>query len=90
VITELSNSHCAGIGWSAIGVEFRDQPRYGATRSIFVRILLDRADNFLVVETLAVKPGLRPGKRQTSGPSLRLFRCIHPRCILSSCAAVAA
>src|SRR5260370_2719932 len=69
VITKLSNGHCAGIRWSAIGAEFRDQPHYGAPRSIFIRILLDCADNFLVVKTLAVKSGLRPAKL----PDIRAF-----------------
>jgi len=38
------------------------KPTYGAPRSIFIRVLLDCADNFLVVKTLAAKPGLRPEK----------------------------
>jgi hypothetical protein len=90
VITELSNGQDTGVRWSAIGVEFGDQPHYGAPRSIFIRVLLDCADNCLVVKTLDVKPGFDQRNWQTSGPSLRLFRCIHPRCILASCAAVAA
>jgi hypothetical protein len=69
VITELSNGQDTGIRWSAIGVEFRDQPHYGAPRSIFIRVLLDCADNLLVVKTLAVKPGLRPAKL----PDVRAF-----------------
>jgi hypothetical protein len=69
MITELSNGHCAGIRWSAIGVEFWDQPHYGAPHSFFIRILLDCADNLLVVKTLAVKPGLRLAKL----PDIRAF-----------------
>src|SRR6516165_10676832 len=42
---------------------------YGAPRSLFIRILLDGADNFLVVKPLAVKSGLRPAKL----PDIRPF-----------------
>jgi hypothetical protein len=44
VITELSNGQDTGVRWSAIGVEFGDQPHYGAPRSIFIRVLLDCAN----------------------------------------------
>jgi hypothetical protein len=57
------------IRWPAIGVELCDQPHYGASRGIFIRVWLDCADNFLVVKTLAVKPGLRPAKL----PDIRAF-----------------
>jgi len=39
-----------------------DQSHYGSPRSILVRVLLDCADDLLVVETLAVKANLRPAK----------------------------
>ncbi|HXO33943.1 MAG TPA: hypothetical protein VN901_16455, partial [Candidatus Acidoferrales bacterium] len=54
------------------GVEFSDQPHDGVPRSILIRVLLDCADNFLVVKTLAVKPGLRPAKL----PDIRAFIAI--------------
>lgn len=47
----------------------RDQAHYGEPRSIFIRILLDCADDSLVVETLAVKSGLRRAKL----PDIRVF-----------------
>ena len=62
---------------------------YGAPRSIFIRVLLDCADNFLVVRTLAVKPGLRPAKR----PDIRAFfgtvslhtSTLHPSLLCRRC-----
>ena len=64
---------------------------YGAPRSIFIRVLLDCADNFLVVRTLAVKSGLRPAKR----PDTRAFfatvslhtSTLHPSLLRRGCGA---
>jgi hypothetical protein len=47
MIAELSNSHRAGVRCSAIGVDFRNQPHYGATRGILIRVLLDLPTTFL-------------------------------------------
>ena len=95
MITELSNGHCAGIRCSAIGVDFQDQPRYGAPRGILIRVSLDCADNLFVVKTLAVTASYRPSKLPDFRTSLAvepLSLSIQPSCIrllLSSCAAVA-
>jgi len=61
MITELSYRHCTGIHWPGT-VLISDQSHYGSPRSILVRVLLDCADDLLVVETLAVKANLRPAK----------------------------
>src|ERR1700687_5155896 len=69
MITELTYCQCIGMHEPVIGVDFRNQPNDGTPRCMFIRILLDCADNFLVVKTLAVKPGLRPSKL----PDIRAF-----------------
>src|SRR5216683_3154325 len=69
MITELTYCHSIGIHEPVIGVDFRNQPHDGTPRCMFIRVLLDCADNFLVVKTLAVKTGLRPSKL----PDIRAF-----------------
>lgn len=70
MIAELSNGHRAGIRCSDIGVDFRDQPHYGAPRGILIRVSLDSADDLLVVKALAVRAGYRPAKLLDFGTSL--------------------
>jgi len=62
MITELSYRHCAGIHWPGTGVDFRDQSHYYSPRSILVRVLLNGADDLLMVKTHAVKANLGPAK----------------------------
>src|ERR1700724_2501760 len=62
MIAELSNGHRAGIRGSAIGVDFQDQPHYGAPRGILIRVSLDCADDLFVGKALAVSAGYRPSK----------------------------
>jgi len=44
------------------GVNFRNQPCYGVPRSALIWVLLDCANDLLVVKTLAVRAGLGPAK----------------------------
>jgi len=57
MIAELSDGHRGGIRCSAIAVDFQNQPHYGATRGILIRVSLDCADDLFVVNTLAVRAG---------------------------------
>jgi hypothetical protein len=62
MIAELSNGHRAGIHWPDAGVDFRETPDYGAPHSGLIRVLLDGADNLLVVKTFAARTDLGPAK----------------------------
>jgi hypothetical protein len=62
MITELSNRHYPRICWSAIGIDFREQPDYCAPRSRLIRVMLDGANNLLVVKTFASRIDLGPAK----------------------------
>ena len=81
MIAELSNSHRAGVRCSAIGVDFRNQHHYGATRGILIRVSLDCADNLFVVTRLPSGPVTDHRNCQTSGPRLRLSLSMQPCCI---------
>jgi hypothetical protein len=72
VIAELSNGHRAGIRCSGIGVDFQDQPHYGAPRGSLIKVSLDCADNLFVVKTVAVWAGYRPPKLPDFGTSLAI------------------
>src|SRR5215470_7373817 len=62
MITELCNRNCARAGWSDIGVDFREQPDYGAPHSRLIRVVFDGTNNLLVVKTLAARVDLGPAK----------------------------
>jgi hypothetical protein len=72
MITELSYRHWVGIHWPGTGVDFRDQSPYGSPRSILVRVLLDGADDLLMMKTLAVKANLGPAKLPDLGTSFAI------------------
>ena len=59
MIAELSNGHRAGIRCSGIGVDFQDQPHYGAPRGILIRVSFDR-------QSFCGKDACRQGRLQTS------------------------
>src|SRR5215472_5496879 len=89
MIAELSNSHRAGIRYSAISVDLQDQPHYRAPCGILIRVSLDCADDLLVVKTLAVRAAYRPPKLPDFGTSLA-FESLHTTMLhVSSCTAVA-
>jgi len=81
VIAELSNGHRTGSRCSGIGVDFQDQPHYGAPRGSLIKVSLDCADNLFVVKTLAVRAVTDHRNCQTSGPRLRLSLSTQPYCI---------
>ena len=90
MITELSYCHCTGIQWPGTGNDFRDQPHYDLPRNILVRVLLNGADDLLMVKTLAVRANLGPAKLPDIRASFASFVVsdIHVAS-LSSCVAVA-
>jgi len=52
-----------------------------APRSILIRVLLDRADDLLVVKTLAVRAGLGPAELPDIRALFATVSLLHPRCI---------
>lgn len=62
VIAELSNGHGPRVRWSVTLVQLQDQSCNRQARIAFISVLLDSADNLLVVQTLAPRVSLRPTK----------------------------
>jgi hypothetical protein len=83
MITELSNRNCARVRWSDIGVDFREQPDYGATHSRLIRVLFDGADNLLVVKTFAAWIDFGPAKLPDFGTSFAIESLHTPMSHLS-------
>jgi hypothetical protein len=70
MITELSNRKLRE--GSLVGVDFREQPDYGAPHSSLIRVLFEGANNLLVVNTFATRIDFGPAKLPDFGTSLAI------------------
>jgi hypothetical protein len=83
MITELCNRNCARTCWSGIGVDFREQPDYGAPHSSLIRVVFDGTNNLLVVKTFAARIDLGPAKLPDLGTSFAIESLNTPMLHLS-------
>jgi hypothetical protein len=72
MITEMSNRNCARVCWSAIGIDFPEQPDYRAPHSSLIRVVFNGTNNLLVVKTFAARIDLGPAKLPDFGTSFAI------------------